>query len=379
MKIAAGGMAESKAAGQVEGIDAKVAGNPTRWHVPKWLLYGGIGIGLGTLAVAVYVVSRLATAVPETGTEPPTTVSPPTSTTTSTITAAPQTPMPTLEDLAAMQVVSLSEELLVNRGVTTDADFDTHEKLGELAGSLYYLLTGKTFEEQKFQVRILSQQQWNELAKSVHGTYQQADLPLSFGDDGTTYLNYSFPLRDPPRPLSINGILERVLDATGQAHAAKEGIKFSAQSDVNNSTRLAVWWKVRVMNDLYMAAAVNKMRELGVKGVGLNYRITSDFLDVAIGNELNPVMFGEYSTYALAWHLALNDPEAGKNLSETGWAGSQPLMRLLNGVKLMPNVDSVAALNRGYEERDSLLPLIRAAVLKRTIQGRSYLWMPLDP
>ncbi len=269
--------------------------------------YAMIGGGNGPSPGPATTVTPAATATP-----------PKTSAPTATATSVPGIEYVMSE---AQLKASLEEVLAYDHDrMITPSDTELLGKIETINKSIYFMLIGKTFEQQNFKIAILPRDQYDAV---VHPNLKGTMGTVGRGQNGGFILYAALPN-------SAGGLVSVLASETGNATVKKEG---PTNIDMGITKPDEEFGLVRgeVLDALYRAAAINKMREIGIKGMGppplanmierLPQLLSTDyFFDKAWG---------------VAWAFALDDTEAGTNLEATGWAGSESTMKLFRKYALL--------------------------------------------
>lgn len=134
--------------------------------------------------------------------------------------------------MSEAEVKSTLEEILSIDRTLTPNDVDILKKADNVNKSMYFMLTGKTFEQQGFETRILPREEYD---KAVHPNLKGSLGTTGVGKDGTIYVFASLPTASFLLPMTLG--LE-----TGHAYYTKEGprnidvgVKYPVQDDRGGS------------------------------------------------------------------------------------------------------------------------------------------------
>lgn len=307
----------------LKGLEAKIGGVPalnTRGLIPKWLLYSGIGTALlGAVAAAYIGIRSLGVTLPPqsrpAGQGQEQQYTPPQNS------SKAEQQIAGIENVMSReQLKTALEELLVTDRPITAEDAEILRKAERVNKSIYFMLTGKTFEQQKFVTKILPQEEYDAV---VHPNLKGSGGTIGWREDGNIYIYNSLPVA------SSRSLLLGLATETGQAYFAREGPR-NIDVGITKPDQALGELRGEFLTAIYRAAVVNRIREEGVKDVALSPQTLND-----IGASVDRILSPEYSrgeptieAWGAAWVLTLDDPEAKANLEATGWAGSEPLMRM---------------------------------------------------
>ena len=232
-----------------------------------------------------------------------------------------QAAIPGIENIMSeAEVKSTLEEILSMDKRLTPDDADILKKAEDVNKSIYFMLTGKTFEQQRFETNILPREEYD---KAVHQNLKGSLGTIGIGKDapvggwGTIYIFASLPTTNPFE------LVTTLAKETAQAYRVRGGPR---NIDVGINPSVQDDRGGELLDALYLAAAINKMYELGVRQAAT----PTDKVD-SISKRVDGILKSHHffeEAWAAAWVFALENPETANNLRNTGWAGSKALMSL---------------------------------------------------
>lgn len=356
-------------AGSLDGIDSGSAGfeSPAApagkggFHVPKPILYFGLSVAALALAAGVAVAVSQPWRNKDYGGGAVVTQTVTPSYATPTVAA---TPVPWIESVMSReQLKATLEEILafsrqngveVGQAATNDEwqkvtpeDRAIWKKTEQANKTIYFMLTGRTFEQDKFVTRIVRP---DEQVSNVHPDYRNPDGTLNVAGtlarlpDGTTEI-YAQGVPTMYANSSKN-LLLLVANETGQALDIKlsttgKGLDGAVLPRNNGEVWKTLPQKERLNEDegglyieatkhIYQSAVLHFIEELGVKGIAVA-DTPENRKQIQKGVEIK-ASIDHYITNAwvFAWWYALNDQQAKQELETSGKINSATALKLHN-------------------------------------------------
>lgn len=281
---------------------------------------------------------------------------------------ATATPIPGVENVMSQEQVkaTLEEILAFGRPLTYDDESRTvWKKVEAVNKSIYFHITGRTFEQDKFVTSIVTREEfYAAIGKNWAGT-------ISIRKDGI----YIYAIGDPSMYASSSRTLVLlVANETGQAKDTRW------EEMIQKDPRLREKLYLNAAHDneyaangeaskhLYQSAVLHFLEELGVNGLSVADTLRNRE-QIRIGFE-RAADSGAFQTEGLylAWWYALNDLQAKQELESTGKLRSATALELSEKVRndlLSP--DYAQRAQTVLSAKQSLMPRILEASYKRLV------------
>ncbi len=247
------------------------------------------------------------------------------------------TPVPTITPMPGLENILTEQQIVEYATGWQKPQLITPELLQQIDAvnlTLYYKLTGKTFESRKFVTRLLTDDEWSKLhSNDWNGTISTETLT------GVTYVDVRSRIG---KKIPVIDVFKTLAHETGNAEAEKIDVKRSQIGLTDLDTyhkflkEVAEKYELGELSDvistiereslqtLYRGAAFHKLEELGVTiGTPLSQKDINDTVDAIVTSQhFNP------QASVVAWRRALKNPDTAAALQKNGKITSQQSINL---------------------------------------------------